>query len=166
MADLNTHIFSWNGPFGLPQFDKIDHEDYRAAFEEALKLDRQQIDQIAGSSEAPTFENTIIALESAGGEVEAPDQAGDELTRVSSLFWNLTGTMSDDILRELERDIAPKLSRHMSQTAANKQLFARVDAIWKEKDKLDLTNEQHQVLKRRWKGYIRAGAALDDRDQE
>ncbi len=152
----NTALFAWNGPLGLPEFDKIEGGDFAEAFELALVEDRADIDEIAGQSAEPTFENTIQALE----------LSGEKLSRTSAVFWNLLGADSDDDLRALERDIAPKLSRHMSETSANKELFARIDELWQGREALDLTVEQERVLERHWKSFVRGGAALEDTDQK
>ncbi len=154
--DQNPAIFNWNGTLGLPEFDRINSGDFSNAFDLALVADRAEIDAIAQNSNAPTFDNTIVALE----------LCGEELSRTSAVFWNLVGANSDEILRETERDIAPKLSRHASKTAANKQLFERIDTLWKSRDALNLSVEQVRVLERKWKGFIRGGAGLDDAGQD
>ena len=160
-SKLNSAIFHWSGKLGLPAFDQISAEDFEAAFEIALTEDRQTIDAIADNPEPATFENTIDALESHNGHPE-----NDKLSRTSAIFWNLIGSHSNQTLRDLERKIAPKLSRHASQTAANKKLFARIDQLWSKRESLDLTGEQSQVLERKWKGFVRGGAALDDEGKE
>ena len=153
MSELrpNPAIFEWNGPMGLPEFDRIDSEDFERAFEAALEADRAEIDAIAENPADPDFENTVDALE----------LAGEELARTSALFWNLVGADSDPVLRELQTRIAPRLSRHGSQTAMNAALFARIDALWQRRDDLELSTERFRVLERVWKRFVRAGAALD-----
>jgi peptidyl-dipeptidase Dcp len=155
-ASYNSEIFHWSGPMGLPRFDLIKSEDFEAAFGHALASDRTEINAIAENPVAATFSNTIEALE----------LSGDELSRVSALFWNLTASNSNDTLRALERDIAPRLSEHGSQTTTNKNLYKRIDELWQQRDALDLTNEQKRVLERKWKAFVRGGAALDAPDQE
>ncbi|MCJ8310014.1 MAG: M3 family metallopeptidase [Rhizobiaceae bacterium] len=149
-TSTNSEIFNWSGPMGLPRFDLIDSEDYAAAFEQALKSDRADINAIADNEEAPTYDNTVVALE----------LAGEELSRVGALFWNLSGSHSNDTLRGLEREIAPKLSKHSTETTTNAKLFARLDALWQQRDELGLTTEQTRVLERKWKAFVRGGAAL------
>ena len=141
---------------GLPVFNAVNSKDYAAAFEVALKNDRVEIDAIANSPEEATFENTVVALE----------LCGDELERVASLFWNLTGSISDETLRDLERDIAPKMSIHGSETSANKTLFKRIDSLWWGREGLNLTTEKTRVLERLWQGFVRGGAALGDEQQK
>ena len=156
MPETNPAIFLWDGPMGLPRFADINSIDYAAAFDEALAADRAETDAVANNQEPASFENTIVALE----------KSGDQLNRVSALFWNLSGSTSDDELRALERDIAPKTSRHMSQTAANKALFSRIDSLWQNRADLELTVEQERVLERSWKGFVKGGAALEDQAQK
>ncbi len=151
----NPAIFNWDGPLGLPRFDAISKDDFAGAFDEALAADRADVNAIADNADAPTFDNTITALE----------LAGEKLNRVSALFWNLTGTVSDDTLRALERDIAPRMSRHSSETASNTALFARIDTLWQQRDALAITSEQARVLEKTWKNFVRSGAALEDEKQ-
>lgn len=156
MSDTNSAIFNWDGPMGLPKFTTIKSADYAAAFDEALVADRVEVDEIADNPEEADFDNTIVALE----------KSGEQLNRVSALFWNLSGSTSDDELQALEREIAPKMSRHMSQTAANKKLFSRIDTLWQNRDALNLTVEQTRVLERSWKSLVKGGAALGDEAQK
>lgn len=156
MPDINEAVFAWNGPYGLPQFERIASADFAAAFDAALVEDREEMDAIANDPRAPDFKNTIVAME----------LSGEKLNRVSALFWNLIGADSNDVLRSLEKDIAPRLSHHASQTASNRKLFERIDRLWQHRDTLELTVEQFRVLERIWNGFVRNGAALDDEQQE
>ena len=157
---VNSAIFNWDGEHGLPQFSLIADEDFATAFDRALMIDRAHIDAIADNPDTPTFENTIAAMEAAVTEDALA------LTRVASLFFNLTGSRSSEVLRETERKYAPILSRHSSETAANANLFARIDALWQNRASLGLTKEQERVLERRWKGFRRGGAGLPKEQQE
>ena len=153
---LNEEIFNWTGSMGLPRFDLIESDDFKAAFDQALKSDRVDINTIANSAEVPTFENTIEALE----------LAGKDLSRVGSIFWNLSGSHSNDTIRALEREIAPQLSKHSTETTTNPNLFKRIDDLWQRRDELGLTVEQERVLERKWKLFVRGGASLDGEDQK
>jgi len=152
----NPAIFEWNGPLGLPEFDRIESGDFAEAFDLALIEDRSDVDAIADQSNDPTFENTVERLE----------LSGEKLSKTSAIFWNLMGADSDETLQALERDIAPRLSRHMSETAANKALFARIDTLWKNRANLGLSVEQERVLERHWKGFVRGGADLEESNQK
>jgi peptidyl-dipeptidase Dcp len=149
-------VTEWSGPHGLPRFEIIKDEDFAPAFEQALLEHNADIDAVAGDTTEPSFENTIVALEI----------AGDGLSRVSSLFWNKAGADTNKVIQALERDIAPKMSRHYSKISMNAALFARVDALWEKRDSLGLSLEQARVLERHWKGFVKSGAKLAKDEQE
>jgi peptidyl-dipeptidase Dcp len=153
---INPALVNWNGQHGLPAFERVQDGDFAAAFEAALALHDAEIREISENPAEPDFDNTIVALEI----------AGDELSRISALFWNKAGAHTNDVIQALERDIAPKMSRHYSRIAMNAALFARVDALWQKHDTLDLTVEQTRVLERHWKGFVRSGAKLSSDQQE
>ncbi len=149
-------LTDWNGKNGLPRFDAVRDEDFAGAFDAALTAHNMEIDTIAGDGEAPTFANTVVALET----------AGDELSRVSALFWNKAGAHTNPQIQALEREIAPKMSRHYSRIGMNEALFKRIDTLWEKRETLGLTNEELRVLERHWKGFLRAGAKLEKPQQE
>ncbi len=153
---LDNAIFNWNGPYGLPRFEAVHETDFAEAFEHAFKLHDSEIEAIANHPEAPDFDNTVVALEI----------AGDELSRVSSLFWNRAGAHTNEVIQALERDISPKMSRHFSNIGMNEALFERLDTLWQNKADLNLTLEQTRVLERHWKGFVKSGAKLAKADQE
>lgn len=149
-------LTDWNGKNGLPRFDAVRDEDFAGAFDAALTAHNTEIDTIAGDGEAPTFANTVVALET----------AGDELSRVSALFWNKAGAHTNPQIQALEREIAPKMSRHYSRIGMNEALFKRIDTLWEKRETLGLTNEELRVLERHWKGFVRSGAKLEKPQQE
>ena len=151
-ATINEALIDWNGACGLPQFDRIADSDFAPAFEWAMEDHNREIAAIAENDAAPDLANTIDALEI----------SGDALSRVCSVFFTKAGTDTNPEIQALERDIAPKLSSHYSAIGANAALFARVDALWQKRDTLALNEEQARVLERHWKGFIKAGAELDD----
>ena len=153
---FNPAVIDWKGPHGLPQFDRVGDDDYAPAFEAALKEHEAEIDAIAGNPEPATFVNTIVALE----------LAGDALSRVSALFWNRAGAHTNPGIQALEREIAPKMSRHYSKIGMNAALFARIDDLWTRGTDLGLTLEESRVLERHWKGFVKAGAKLPKAEQE
>ncbi|MEL7464121.1 MAG: M3 family metallopeptidase [Pseudomonadota bacterium] len=152
----NPLLDPWSTPFEMPPFDQIETAHFKPAFEAALAEDRADIDVIADNAELPTFANTIEALE----------RSGETLTRVASVFFNLAGVNSDDEMREVERWIAPVLSRHSAETTMNAKLFARIDDLWERRDALGLTDEQARVLKLTHEGFVRAGAKLTGGDRD
>ncbi|WP_421362048.1 M3 family metallopeptidase [Agrobacterium rosae] len=149
-------ITDWNGTNGLPRFDAVRDEDFAGAFETALAAHDAEIDTIADNAEAPSFANTIVALE----------VAGDAPSRVSALFWNKAGAHTNPDIQALERDIAPKMSRHYSKIGMNEALFKRIDTLWEKREELALIGEELRVLERHWKGFVRAGAKLAKDHQE
>ncbi|MGE7369603.1 M3 family metallopeptidase [Neorhizobium sp. NPDC001467] len=154
--NINPALVEWNGKNGLPEFERVRDEDFAVAFDVALAAHEAEIAEIAENPETPTFENTIVALEI----------AGDALSRVSALFWNRAGAHTNEVIQALEREIAPKMSRHYSKIGMNAALFARVDALWDARSTLDLNLEQTRVLERHWKGFVKAGAKLVGAEQE
>ncbi|MBO6784238.1 MAG: peptidase M3, partial [Alphaproteobacteria bacterium] len=152
---INREIIDWSGPLGLPNFAAISDADLEAAFAAALPAHMSEIEAIAGSPDAPTFENTIIALE----------RAGELYERVSGIFWNLSGADTNDDRQALERKLSPELSRHHSKIVMNGDLFARVDALYRDRESLGLDAEADRVLELTWKSFVRSGAQLDPDDQ-
>jgi peptidyl-dipeptidase Dcp len=152
---LNQAVFNWDGPHGLPRFERVNDKDFKPAFDHALKAHDVEIDAIANNPEPPTFANTITAIEI----------AGDELSRVSALFWNKAGADTNDAIQHLEREISPEMSRHYSKIGQNEALFRRIDALWEARATLGLTLEETRVLERHWKGFVKSGARLP-KDQQ
>ncbi|MFI0845096.1 M3 family metallopeptidase [Mesorhizobium sp. IMUNJ 23232] len=151
-VNLDEHpLTKWNGPLGLPDFSRIGDGDFAEVFEAALKAHEAEIDTIAGNAEPATIENTMEALE----------LCGDALDRVSSIFWCRAGAHTNDAIQALERDIAPKMARHYSAISMNAKLFARIDALYTQREKLGLDAETLRVLEKTWKNFVRAGAKLD-----
>jgi len=155
-ASVNRALVEWSGHEGMPRFDLVKDEDFAPAFEVALASHEAEIDAIANNPEAPSFENTVVALEI----------AGDELSRVSSLFWGKAGAHTNETIQALEREIAPKMSRHYSKIGTNAALFGRIDALWEKRAELGLTLEQERVLERHWKGFVKSGAKLEKPEQD
>ena len=146
----NPLLASWTGPFGAPPFASVRPEHFQPAFDEALATNKIEIDAIAGSADAPSFGNTIEALE----------RSGEALDRVCSVFFNLTGTDTTDELEAIEMAVAPVLSRHSSAIYLDPELFARIDELWTRRASLGLSSEQARVLERYHVRFMRAGGAL------
>lgn len=153
---IDPALVEWTGLNGLPRFDLVKDEAFAASFDAALASHEAEIDAIASNPEPATFENTVVALEI----------AGDALSRVSALFWSRAGANTNDVIQALERDIAPKMSRHYSRIGTNAALFRRIDALWEGREALGLTLEQTRVLERHWKGFVKAGAKLAKPEQD
>ncbi len=142
-------------PFQYPPFDKIHDSDYAPAFEAGMADQLKEVAAITHNSEPPTFENTIVALE----------RSGALLTRTSKVFFNLNAANTDDLMQKVETDMAPKLAAHQDAILLDPALFARVDAVYQQRDKLGLDAESAQLLDRYEKMFVRAGARLSDADK-
>ncbi|KNY13975.1 peptidase M3 [Shinella sp. SUS2] len=153
---IDPTLVEWTSLNGLPRFDLVKDDAFADGFAAALAAHEAEIDTIAGNPEPATFDNTIVALEI----------AGDELSRVSALFWSRAGANTNDTIQALERDIAPKMSRHYSKIGTNAVLFARIDALWEARETLNLSLEQTRVLERHWKGFVKSGAKLAKPEQD
>lgn len=152
VSDLAAHpLTDWQGPLGLPDFTKIGDEDFGPVFDWALKAHEAEIDTITANAEQATVENTLQALE----------LAGEALDRVSSIFWCRAGAHTNDTIQAMEREVAPKMSRHFSAISMNEKLFARIDDLYRRRGGLKLDAETLRVLERTWKGFVRSGAKLD-----
>lgn len=155
-SKISPALVDWSGINGLPRFDLVSDDSFGDAFDAALLLHEAEIEAIANNTAAASFDNTVVALET----------AGDELSRVSALFWSRAGANTNDVIQALEREIAPKMSRHYSKIGNNAELFARIDALWERRDALGLSVEQMRVLERHWKGFVKSGAKLEKAKQE
>ena len=146
----NPLLAPWTAPFGLPPFADVRPEHFAPAFAEAMAKHLAEIDAIAGAGEAPTFENTIAAL----------DRAGRDLVRIESLFWNLTSSETSPALQEVQRAMVPQLAAHENRVRTRAGLFARIDALHARRDSLGLDDEQRRLLERFHLDSVRAGARL------
>lgn len=146
----NPILQDWDTPFGLAPFDTISDEDFEPAMEEALAAHRADIDAISGNADAPTFANTIEAMEA----------AGEALNKVLSVFFTVAGADSTPRREELQRQFSPLLAAHFAEITSNNALFARVRDLWARKDTLGLSDEQARVLMLTHRNFVRAGAGL------
>ena len=151
----NPLLQTWTTPFQIAPFAEISDDDFAPALGEALTAHLAEIDAIAENADAPTFENTIEAMEG----------AGETLGNVLSVFYSIAGADSTPKRQELQRDFSPKLSAHSSAINSNTALFARVETLWNARDTLDLNDEQARVLMLTHRGFVRAGAALTGDDE-
>src|SRR6056297_981011 len=147
----NPLLKEWGGPFKLAPFDEISDEDFEPAFEKALEAARAEVKAIAEKSEKPSFANTIEALET----------SGEQLDKVLSVFFTVAGSDSNPKRQELQREFGPKLAAYSSEVTGNKKLFKRIEALWKSRDELALSDEQTRLLMLNRRRFVRAGAALD-----
>src|SRR5689334_2797882 len=147
-APTNPLLQGWTTPFEAPPFGAIRTEHFREAIDAGLAEHRAEIEAIANHPEAPSFGNTIRALEI----------AGRTLDKVSSVFFNLTGANTSDELQAIERDVAPLFARHRNAIYLDDGLFRRVDALFWERSSLGLDAEEARVLERYHLAFTRSGA--------
>ncbi len=148
----NVLLKEWTGPYGgTPAFDKMNLSDLKPALEKGMALNLEEIDQIANNSEAPTFENTIVAME----------KAGSELDRVFTYYGILSSNMSSPEFREIQKEMAPKLSEFRSKISQNEKLFKRIKAVYDSALKTPLEEDQQRVVQLTYEGFAMNGAELD-----
>src|ERR1044072_2762093 len=142
-------------PFHAPPFDKIKDNDYARAIEEGMKDQLAEVEKIANDPAPPTFANPFEALE----------RSGALLTRVTKVFFNLTQSNTNDTLQKIKSDEAPKLAAHSDTIYLNPKLFARVKAVYDQRDALKLDPESKFLVERYFKTFVRSGALLSEADK-
>src|SRR3954470_6005755 len=147
----NPFFTTWDTPFELPPFAAIRPEHFPPAFDRAMAEHEAEIAAIAGSAETASFANTVEAME----------RRGRLLNRVSRVFHNLTSSATNEGLEAIDRDYAPKLARHSLRIALDPVLFARIDALYRERERLGLAPDQLRLLERYHLRFVRNGALLD-----
>ena len=154
----NPFLSEFETPYGTPDFDRIKVEHYEPAFLKGIEQQNGEIKAIVENPEEPSFENTIVAL----------DNSGEILARVSGVFFALTEADTNDEMMALEAKIAPMLSEHSDNIFLNQELYKRVAAVHAQEEagKIQLTTEQHYLLDKYYKEFIRSGAGLDAQKQE
>lgn len=154
----NPFLSEFETPYGTPDFNRIKVEHYEPAFLKGIEQQNEEIKAIVENPEEPSFENTIVAL----------DNSGEILARVSGVFFALTEADTNDEMMALEAKIAPMLSEHSDNIFLNQDLYKRVAAVHAQEEagKIQLTTEQHYLLDKYYKEFIRSGAGLDAQKQE
>ncbi len=155
-SDMNPFFESYNTPFDVPPFDKIENAHYMPAFEEGMKQHNAEIDAIVNNAETATFANTIEAL----------DGSGDLLTRVANVFFNIKEAHTNEEMDKIAGSIAPLLSQHNDAINLNEKLFERVKAVYEARASLNLNPEQERLLTETYKGFVRGGANLRPEKKE
>ena len=146
----NPLLQDWNAPYGLPPFDAIRSEHFVPALRTAMQANRDELDAIAASAEAPSFDNTIAAF----------DRCARQLAKVESVFYNLSSSQTSPELQAVQRDMAAPLSAHYSAVFMHAGLFQRVDVLHAQRASLALTPEQLRLLERTHLDFVRSGAKL------
>jgi peptidyl-dipeptidase Dcp len=156
MCIRDRFFTTYKNKYGAPPFDKIKSEHYMPAFKEGIKQQQAEIDAIAESKDAPTFANTIEAL----------DYSGDLLNRVSAVFFNLYSAETNDDMEKIANEVSPMLSEHNDNLYLNEKLFERVKVLFDSRATLGLTPEQNRLLEKYHRDFIRSGAALTAEQKE
>lgn len=151
----NPFFSEYENEYGIPPFEKIKTEHYLPAFKEGIKQQQAEFDAIAENAEAPTFENTIEALE----------LSGVLLDKVSSVFFNLYSAETNDELAAIANEVSPLLSEHGDNLYLNDKIFARIKNLYLDKENLSLNDEQNRVLENYYKDFVRSGADLSAEDK-
>ena len=141
-------------PYGAPQFDKIKTEHYLPAFEQAITEAKAEIDAIVNNPDAPNFDNTIAAL----------DEAGGRLNDVAGIFYNLMEADTNDQMQDIAEKVSPMMTEYSMYVSLNEPLFARVKAVHESSEGLE--PDQARLLEKTWKSFVRNGANLGAEDKE
>ncbi len=146
----NPLLQEFSTPFQTAPFSQIEESHYESAFAKAISIAQQEIDQITNNEQPATFSNTIEAL----------DQSGDTLSRISSIFFNLNSAETNDEIQRIAREVSPQLSKFGNDVTLNETLFSRVKAIYDKRESLSLDPEQLTLLEKQYKRFARNGANL------
>lgn len=155
-AQDNPFLAAYDTPWHVPPFDKIKTAHFMPAFEKGIADQRAEVAKIRDNSEAPTFENTIVAMET----------TGDLLTRVSDVFFNLNDAETNDEMQKVAKDVAPLLSQLNDDIYLDPKLFARVKVVYDRRKKLNLSPEQNRLLEEAYKQFVRGGANVKESDKK
>lgn len=150
--EKNPFFQEFNTPFGVPPFGEIKEAHYLPAFREGVRQQNEEIQAIVEQQENPSFENTVERLES----------SGNLLRRVSRVFDNLKSAHTNEKLQAIAKETAPLLSQHTDDIFMNEKLFSRLERIYKHQGELELDPEQHALLKKWYRKFVRGGAQLDE----
>ncbi|UKM65156.1 M3 family metallopeptidase [Flavobacteriaceae bacterium GSB9] len=145
-------ITPFNTKYNTAPFSKIENSDFLPTIKEAIEMAKSEIDSIVYNTEPPTFENTIEAL----------DFTGEQLDRISSIFFNLNSAETNDEIQKIAQEVSPLLSEFSNDITLNQELFQRVKAVYEQKDTLKLTTEQETLLDKKYKSFSRNGANLSE----
>ncbi|MGM0613826.1 MAG: M3 family metallopeptidase [Bacteroidota bacterium] len=152
----NPLLKEWTTSFKVPPFEEIAPKHFMPAFEATMKIHNEEIEAIVKNDEEPTFENTIAAM----------SLSGQDLSRVSSVFFNLNSANTNDSLQSIAQEASPMLSSHEDEIKMNDKLFAKVKEVYENREEFDLNDEQSYILDNVYKSFVRSGANLSDKDQK
>jgi peptidyl-dipeptidase Dcp len=151
----NPFFSEWTTPFGVPPFDQIKNENYLPAFEKGMAEQKGEIKAITDNKAAPTFENTIFAL----------DQSGDLLEKVGSVFYGLNSANTSMEMQEIAKKVSPLTTQHSDDIYLDAALFSRVKAVYDQRDKLGLDPDQKRLVEETYKDFVHSGVNLPPEKQ-
>ncbi len=153
---MNPLLEKFNTKYTSSPFEEIKEEHYLPAFQELVKTAEKEINDITENPDSPTFENTI----------EAMVFSGEQLDRVSSIFFNLNSAETNDEIQKIAQEVSPLLTEFSSKISQNEKLFERIKSVYDQKDTLSLNDEQKMLLNETYKGFVRSGALLNEEDKK
>ncbi|RMZ59265.1 M3 family peptidase [Chryseobacterium nematophagum] len=153
---MNILTENFNTPYHSAPFNIIKNEDFLPAFKELIKQSEEEIESIVNNSEAPTFENVIEILA----------YSGEQLDMVSHIFFNLNSAETNDELQQIAQEVSPILTEYSSKISQNEALFNKIKKVYDEKEKYNYNEEQQMLLNETYKGFVRSGALLNEKDKE
>ncbi|MBR4738495.1 MAG: peptidase M3, partial [Bacteroidales bacterium] len=151
----NPFFSAWNTPYEIPDFSRIKTDHYMPAFKEGMEQQKAEIEAIVNNSEAPTFENTILAFE----------YSGRLLNEVCGVFFNLSECENSPEMEAIAEEVTPLLSAHGDDIALNADLFARIKTVYDQRENLDLNAEQLRLVEKHYKDFVRGGANVPAEQQ-
>ncbi len=154
-SQQNPLLEKFATPFGVPPFDRIKPEHYLPSFDTAILSHQQEISAIVDNEAAPSFANTLEAL----------NDSGELLNQVGGVFFNLLSASTNEQMQKIATEVAPKLARHDDDILLNRKLFQRIKAVYENRAGLSLSAEQKRLLEKTYKDFVRGGANLDERKQ-
>ena len=153
---MNPLLNKFNTPYETPPFEKIKNEDFLPAIQEAIKEGKEEVNAITANSEAPSFENTVEALE----------RSGEQVSQISSIFFNLNSAETNDEIQKIAREISPLLSDYSNDIMLDEKLFSRIKKVYEKKGSLILSPEEKTLLEKTYKGFVRNGANLTEEEKQ
>ncbi len=153
---MNPLLQNFTTKYQSAPFNEIKEEHYLPAFKELIKISEKEIDKIANNPETATFENTIEKLAF----------SGEQLDRVSNIFFNLNSAETNDEIQKIAQEISPLLTEFSSKISQNEKLFSRIKTVFDDQKKYNLNEEQETLLDETYKGFVRNGALLNDDDKK
>ncbi len=152
----NPLLQDFQTPYDSAPFSIIKNDHFLPAFETAIKEAKKEIDQIVANQEPADFKNTLEALEF----------SGNRLNRISSIFFNLNAAETSEEIQKIAQEVSPLLSEFANDISLNEELFNRIATVYPQRDELGLTPEQHMLLEKNYKAFVRNGANLNEEDKK